>query len=338
VVKVDTAGSLQSEWRTFEDVEDTILLRGRRCLVLGGGGFIGTNLCHALVKIGANVQTFGRPSLWPSSVHPDVVMTHGDFSDRVAIAKAIEGQELIFHLLGGSNPASSNRDPGAEFAAGLLNTVWLLDIAQAEGTRKVIFVSSGGTVYGVAQSIPIPETAPTNPISAYGINKLATEKCLALYRHLHGLDYQVLRVANPYGRFQTPSKKQGLVASFIERALRGAPLEIWGTGEVTRDFVHIDDVVTALVKSVSYSGPHRCFNVGSGVGRSINQVIEALERVLGAEKLPVVHKHGRGADVPINVLDTTLIAREMAWRPRRAWLEGLQETVEWMSSQLSNRG
>jgi UDP-glucose 4-epimerase len=332
-VKVDTAGSRQSDMRSRGDVEDTMLLRGRRCLVLGGGGFIGTNLCQALVKIGAIVQAFGRPSLWPSSVHPDVLMTHGDFSDRVALAKAIEAQELIFHLIGGSNPASSNRDPGAEFTSGLLNTVRLLDIAQAEGVRKVIFVSSGGTVYGIAQSIPIPETAPTNPISAYGIDKVAIEKCLALYRHLHGLDYQVLRVANPYGRFQSPSKKQGLVATFIDRAQRGAPLEIWGTGEIIRDFIHIDDLVTALVKSVSYGGPHRCFNVGSGVGRSINQVIGALEKVLGRDKLPVIHKPSRRADVPINVLDITLITREMDWRPQRPWLESLQETVEWMSSQ-----
>ena len=115
-------------------------------------------------------------------------MTPGEFSDGVALAKAVEGQEYIFHLMGSLNPASSNLDPAAEFAAGLLNTVRLLDIARSEGTHKVIFVSSGGTVYGPAQSIPIPETAPTDPISAYWINKLAIEKCLSLYRHLYGVN------------------------------------------------------------------------------------------------------------------------------------------------------
>jgi UDP-glucose 4-epimerase len=322
---------LQSKGRTLGDGED--LLRGRRCLVLGGGGFIGVNLCHALANIGAIVQAFGRPSLWSSSVHPDVLMTRGDFSDRVALAKAVQGQEFVFHLVGGSNIDKSNHNPAAEFAAGLLNTVHLLDIASAEGVRKIIFVSSGGTVYGVPQRIPIPETAPTNPISAYGINKLAIEKCLALYHHLHGLNYLVLRVANPYGRFQSPFRKQGVIAAFIHRALQGAPLEIWGTGEVTRDFIHIDDVVAALIEIVSYDGPHRCMNVGSGGGRSINQVVQALELVLGRGELTVIRKQARNVDVPVNVLDISLITSETEWRPSRAWLEGLRDTVAWMSSQ-----
>lgn len=312
---------------------DDTALAGRRCLILGGGGFIGINLCNALVKVGALVQGFGRPSAWPSSVPADVMMTHGEFSDPVALAKAVEGQDYIFHLLGSLNPASSNFDPAAEFGSGLLNTVRLLDIARSGGTHKVIFVSSGGTIYGPNQSVPIPEVAPTDPISAYGINKLAIEKCLALYRHLHGLDYQILRVANPYGRYQSPSKKQGIVATIIDRALRDIPIEIWGTGETIRDFIHVDDVVAALIMSVGHNGPHRCFNVGSGVGRSVNQVLESVERVMGRGELRVVYKSGRDADVPINVLDTTRITEEMGWRPVRPWLESLQETVDWMTSQ-----
>lgn len=318
---------MKSDVAPVRESKRNCLLRGSRCLVLGGGGFIGGHLCRALIEQEAAVQAFGRHASSPASLHSDVIATYGEFSDRVALAKAIEGQDFIFHLIGGSNPESSNREPAAELAAGVLNTVHMLDIARAEGVRKVVFVSSGGTVYGIPQSVPIAETAPTDPISAYGIDKLAIEKCLALYYHLHGLNYHVLRVANPYGPHQSPFKKQGVVAAFIYRALAGKPLEIWGTGEVTRDFIHIDDVVAALIECMLYAGPHHCMNVGSGVGLSINQVVQDLEQVLDRGRLPIIRKPGRGADVPVNVLDISLITRETGWRPRRPWLEGLRDTV-----------
>ena len=302
--------------------------------MLGAGGFIGAHLCRALVEQGASVQGFGRASAIPASRHPGVIMIHGEFSDHVALARTIGGQDYVFHLVGGSNPESSNREPAAEFTTGLINTVRLLDLARAEETRKVIFISSGGTVYGIPRSIPIPETAPNDPISAYGINKLAIEKLLALYYHLYGLNYHVLRVANPYGRYQSPFKRQGVIAAFMHRALTGSPLEIWGTGEVTRDFIHVDDVVAALVEAVGYCGPHRIMNVGSGVGRSINDIVALIEKVLGQGKLTVLRKEGRAADVPNNALDISLITSETAWRPRVPLLHGLQDTADWTAAEF----
>jgi UDP-glucose 4-epimerase len=309
-------------------------LRGSRCLVLGGGGFIGSHLCRGLLDQGAQVQTYGRPSADPIPLPPDVIVTHAEFSDRVALARAIVDQEYVFHLVGGSNPESSNREPAAELTSGVVNTVEMLHIARAEGVRKVIFLSSGGTVYGVPEQVPIPETAPTNPISAYGINKLATEKLLLLYHHLYKLDYQVLRVANPYGRNQSPHKKQGVISAFLYRALSGMPLQIWGTGEVTRDFIHVEDVVAALIEGVCYSGAHRVMNVGSGVGRSINDVVGEIEKVLDRGKLPVVRKAKRHADVPINVLDISLITKETGWRQRVAWIDGLHDLAKWTADEL----
>jgi UDP-glucose 4-epimerase len=300
-----------------------------RCLVLGGGGFIGVHLCRALIEQGAVVQTFGRPAVVRDAIHPDVVTTLGDFSDHVALARAVEGQHVVFHLIGGSNPASSNRAPASEIATGTLNTLHLLDIARAVGVRKIVFISSGGTVYGIPNTVPIAETAPTEPISAYGIDKLTIEKCLALYHHLYGLNYHVLRVANPYGPFQSPHKKQGVVAAFVHRALAGDPLTIWGTGEVTRDFIHVDDVVSALLACISYTGSHRVMNVGSGRGLSINQLVQDLEQVLARGTLPVLRKQARDSDVPVNVLDVSLIAQEIGWRPTVPWIEGLRATVEW---------
>lgn len=309
-------------------------LSGLPCVVLGGGGFIGTNLCRALVGRGAKVQAFGRSRSFPRALD-EVAWISGSFSDPAAVARAIEGNEVVFHLIGGNTPASSNMDPAADLATSALNTLHMLDICRTAGVRKVVFVSSGGTVYGVPDRTPIPEDAPTDPISAYGISKLTVEKYLGLYRHLHGLDYAVLRVANPFGNYQTTVKKQGVIAAIIERALAGEVVEVWGTGEVVRDFIHVDDVVEALIAAVGYSGDHHVFNVGCGVGRSINQIIADIGTVIGRGTIPTIHKPVRQADVPVNVLDIRLIEREMGWRPRVDWMGALRDTVAWMADARS---
>jgi UDP-glucose 4-epimerase len=308
-------------------------LSGVSCLVLGGGGFIGVNLCRALVSGGARVEAFGRSLPFPDALS-GVAWTSGSFSDHEAIARAVEGNEYVFHLIGGGVPESSNKDPAADLSVSVLNTLSLLDLCRRNSVKRVVFLSSGGTVYGIPTSTPIPETAPTDPVSAYGISKLATEKYLGLFRHLHSLDYVVLRAANAYGPYQTAHRKQGVIASIVHNALAGEPVEIWGTGEVVRDFIHVDDVISAMVAAVSYQGSHRVFNVGSGVGFSINQIVADVERVLDRGILERRYKPGRPADVPVNVLDTTLIMREMGWSPGTGWMKGLRETIEWFEAEF----
>jgi UDP-glucose 4-epimerase len=199
----------------------------------------------------------------------------------------------------------------------------------------VIFASSGGTVYGVPQFTPIREDHPTEPISAYGISRLAIEKYLSLYKYLHNLDYMILRIANPYGRYQVPTKKQGVIAAMMINVLNGAPLEFWGTGAAIRDFIHIDDVVEAMIASIVYDGPNRVFNVGSGVGRSIDEVVTDIERMFPNTKAHRVYREARPADVPINVLDIGLIKREMNWFPKVDWQAGLEDTSDWLRDFLA---
>jgi UDP-glucose 4-epimerase len=307
-------------------------MRGRRCLVLGAGGFIGTNLCRHLVELGAEVRGFGRSSSFPEAL-AEVEWIAGDFADRTAVARAVHNIELVFHLVGGSLPESSNRDPVADLSANVVNTLHLLEACRRSEVQKLVFASSGGTVYGIPGQIPIPESAPTDPIAAYGISKLAIEKYLALYRHLHGLDYAVLRMANPFGPFQTGERKQGAIAAFVRQALAGNTLEIWGDGEVVRDFVYISDVAEAFAAAARYRGPHPVFNVGQGEGHSINQILADIELVLGRGGLAKRYLPSRLADVPVNVLDIGLIERELGWRPRTDWLAGLRATVDWIAAQ-----
>jgi UDP-glucose 4-epimerase len=238
--------------------------------------------------------------------------------------------QVVFHLVGGSLPQSSNADPAADIYNSLLPTVRMLDACRAAGVSKVVFPSSGGTVYGCPRTVPIAETEPTDPIAAYGVSRLAIEKYLALYQRLHGLDYAILRIANPFGPGQLSRKGQGVIAALIKSALAGQTLEIWGDGEVVRDFVYVDDVIDSLMAVVPHAGPHRLFNVGHGVGRSINEVIADIEAMLGHGPLPRLYTPGRQADVPVNVLDIRLIQRELGWRPRTEWREALTRTADWV--------
>jgi UDP-glucose 4-epimerase len=304
-------------------------LAGTSCLVLGAGGFIGTNLCRALLARGARVQGYGRSRPLPDALS-GVQWTTGNFAEHEDLARVVEGNDYVFHLIGGSLPESSNKNPAANISANILSSVNLLEVCRLSGVRRVMFVSSGGTVYGITGADPIAETAPTEPISAYGINKLTIEKYLSLYRYLYGLDYAVLRLANPYGPFQMAHRRQGVVAALVQRALAGETVEIWGDGTVVRDFVHVQDVVEGMIAVLGYDGPERVFNIGSGVGRSVNGIVADLEALLG-HTLPKNFRNARRADVPVNVLDIALIQRETGWAPRIDWMDGLQSTMDWMA-------
>jgi len=282
-----------------------------------------------LLAHGARVQGYGRSRPFPDALF-GVQWTTGNFAEHEDLARVVEGNDYVFHLIGGSLPESSNKNPAANISANILSSVNLLEVCRLSGVRRVLFVSSGGTVYGITGANPITETAPTEPISAYGINKLTIEKYLSLYRYLYGLDYAILRLANPYGPFQTAHRRQGVVAALAQRALAGEALEIWGDGTVVRDFVHVQDVVEGMIAVLGYDGAERVFNIGSGVGRSVNGIIADLEALLG-RTLPKTFRNARRADVPVNVLDIGLMHREIGWAPRIDWMDGLQSTIDWMA-------
>ena len=180
-------------------------MANRRVLITGGAGFIGSHLAEALLAQGHEVRIFDRPHIQiPAELKEchGIEWMQGDFLSVADIQAAVDGVELIFHLVSTTLPKNSNDDPGYDVGTNVIGSLHLLDAAVRLGIRKIVFISSGGTIYGIPGQIPIPETHPTDPLVSYGISKLAIEKYLKLYHELHGLDYAVLRVANPYGERQ----------------------------------------------------------------------------------------------------------------------------------------
>jgi UDP-glucose 4-epimerase len=300
------------------------------CLVLGGGGFLGTNLCRRLAAAGHRVRAFGRRCLYPEALE-GVEWYQGDFSDAVALAAALETYEIVFHLLHATTPQSANLDMAGDLQQNVVSSLGLFDICRNSRVRRIIFVSSGGTLYGPSKQIPTPETAPTEPITAYGIGKLAIEKYLALYEHLYGLQYRILRVANPFGPFQVPIKNQGVIAALMSRAIRNETIEIWGDGSVVRDYIYVDDVVDALEKAMNDQGDSRIFNIGSGHGRSLKDVISAIESLLNT-RLKIDWRQSRAVDIPISVLSMERAKIELGWEASTPFKEGLQLTLDWWKS------
>lgn len=303
-----------------------------KCLVLGGGGFMGSHLSKALMEEGHAVRIFERPNLKPVETFPvgaNVEWLEGDFFNQDDVIAAVAGCEVIFHLISTTAPKSSNDNPAYDIESNLVSTLHMLDAARKAGVRKIVFASSGGTVYGVPTQVPIPESHPTDPICSYGIGKLAIEKYLHMYHVLHGMDYCVLRIGNPYGEGQRPMAAQGAVAVFLHKALTGEAIEIWGDGTVTRDYVYVGDVVRAFLKVMEPTGEHRVFNIGAGEGRSLRELIDAIETVV---QRPVARKFlaARALDVPTNVLDISRANAVLAWRPGVSFHDGLSRTLRWM--------
>lgn len=303
-----------------------------KCLILGGGGFLGSHLSEALLSEGHSVRIFDRPNLHRFRIfNPSELVEwfEGDFINREQVSQAVSGCDVVYHLISTTLPSSSNENPFYDVETNVLGTLHLLEAAKECGVRKIIFVSSGGTIYGIPREVPIKESHPTQPICSYGITKLAIEKYISLFHLLHGMEYCILRLANPYGERQRIAASQGAVAVFLDRALRHEKINIWGDGSVVRDYFHISDAVTALIKALAYKGRERVFNIGSGKGYSLNEIVETIEKQIGVV-VERAYFPARAFDVPVNILDISKAAEFLNWRPKVSFAEGLSRTVEWL--------
>lgn len=301
-----------------------------RCIVFGASGFIGSRLCEILGNKGFHVKAFGRNPRYKNAFDK-CKWIEGDFADVNQIANAIGDCDTVIHLVNASTPASANINRVADLQANVVSTLNLLDACVTTGVKKVIFISSGGTVYGVPTIIPTPESAENNPITAYGVSKLTIEKYLSLYHHLYNLDYCVLRVANPFGPYQTNKKNQGVISAFFQHAIHDEPIDVWGDGSVIRDYIFIDDVVDAIELALTNQSTHKVFNIGAGRGVSINELISTLQLIM-EKPIKINYLPGRIMDVPISILDISRAKEHLNWEPRTLLRDGINATFEWIKS------
>ena len=234
---------------------------------------------------------------------------------------------------------ASVRDPAKDAGINLLGLLNVTESAVAVGTKRIVFVSSGGVVYGEPEEIPTPEGAPKLPLSPYGVTKLCGEYYLNYYREIRGLEYVALRYSNVFGPRQDPHGEAGVVAIFCNRLLSGEALAIFGDGEQTRDYVYVKDVVAAnmLVSDLDLGDGEgldaRAFNVGTGVGTSVNRLADVLEEISGAGQ-PRDHQPARAGELRHSTLDSGLI-RGRGWSPQHSLEQGLRETFEYIASQTT---
>lgn len=307
-----------------------------RITILGGGGFIGSAIVEALLKEGHFLTVFERPGIVPFrhfDAAENVRWLTGDILSVHDVAEAVRDADVVMHLVSTTLPKNSADDPLYDAQSNIVASLQLLDVMVQCKCKRIVFISSGGTVYGRPVYLPIDERHPTEPTVPYGATKLAIEKYLGVYWRAHGIKPAILRVANPFGERQRIETAQGVIGAFVYRAIRDQEIEIWGDGSVTRDFVYVGDVADAFVKAIYYTGDATVFNISSSTGLSLSQLIAMVEELLN-KPLKKVYRPARSFDVPVSVLANDLAKRELGWQPGVGLREGLVRTIDWMQRQL----
>lgn len=307
-----------------------------RCCILGGGGFIGINLARYLRAQGHEVRVFGRAStLVPAMAGIETRI--GEFADAAAVRNAVGDQDVVFHLIGSSNPVIAENERISEIRENIVNTIHLLECGREGMFSRLIFLSSGGTVYGIQEQMPIREEASQWPICSYGVVNATIERYLHLYCHLYGLDYRIARLSNPFGEYQVARKGQGLVATLLRCAILDEAVNIVGDGSIIRDYVYIQDAVDAIARVAWYRGQERVFNIGTGIGYSVMDLIGMVEGMAG---LAIRRNHlpPRRIDVPVNILDIGRAAAHLDWRHHTPMDLALRCSLNWMRQWLGQTG
>jgi len=262
-----------------------------KALVIGANGFIGSHLVDALDGAGHEVTAFDRFSSGTTTFSSERarVLT-GEFLSRSDLEEAVRGQELVFHFLSTTTPATAESDPTLDVRTNIAQTIELLESSVAAGVGRFVFASTGGAIYGQQGQDVYSETDQALPISPYGIGKLAIEHYLDYFRAKHGLASTALRVSNPYGTRQRPNRKQGLIPIALRQIALGRPIQQFGDGSMVRDYVYVEDLVRMILPVVATTPEHSTYNLGSGIGFSVSEVFASLRRVTGVdfaiERLP----------------------------------------------------
>lgn len=313
-----------------------------RTLVTGGAGFIGSNLTDLLIAEGHHVVVVdnlsrGKPanlSLAGKSGQLTFVeadLLNANFDEILHTHKP----EVIFHLAAQIDVREAVKNPIHDAETNILATIRIAEAARKHGVRKIVFTSSGGSIYGETDQLPVTEDHPVDPYSQYAASKLSGEIYLNTYRHLYGLECSHLALSNVYGPRQDPDGEGGVVAIFSQRLLRGQPTMVFGDGSNTRDYVYVSDVVRALyLASVNLGGGQR-FNIGTSVETSDRELHALVAAAVGTDDNPEFASIRHG-DVPRSALAHTKATKILGWRPETSIEDGVRRTVEFFRNTTSD--
>jgi UDP-glucose 4-epimerase len=308
-------------------------------LVTGGAGFIGSTLVDRLLAEGHEVDVLDDLSTGSLVNLADARARGGgalrihqldirlpDAADLIELRRP----NVVFHLAAQADVRVSVAKPAFDAEVNIIGSLNVLEGARRAGTERIVFAASGGTLYGdpPPEELPIREALAHRPLSPYGVSKKAVLDYLVAYRELHELEFAALALANVYGPRQDPHGEAGVVAIFAERLVRGAPVTIFGTGEQTRDFVYVDDVVDAFVRAATRGGGLVC-NIGTGAETSVNALYSAMAAAAGSDAVPA-YAPARPGELDRNALDVGRAAIQLGWRPWTELAAGTRSVIDFV--------
>lgn len=305
----------------------------KRLLIVGGGGFIGRSLVARLIlEGGRDVIITGRSDQPKFRLAAGMAYRRVAPDDLAAYASLLDWADEVVDCAYSSVPQTSFDDPVRDVLDNLPFNVALIKMASERSLEKFLFVSSGGTVYGHPVRLPIDEEHPTNPVSPYGITKLAVEKYGLMYWRSKGLQFVAVRPGNPYGPGQLGSRGQGFVATAMQQVLDGGPITIFGGRGTVRDYIYVDDLANGIVAALEHAEGGSVLNIGTGVGIDNRQMLDALGALVAREgmRLDVRTAPARAFDVSANILDASRLRDISGWQPEAALESGLEKAWAWI--------
>lgn len=298
-------------------------------IILGGNGFIGSHIVdllltegHSVTVLDTGVEKYRKPL-------PSVEYVHGSISDVDLLMKVFSGKEVLIHCVSTTVPFTSNHNIEFDINSNLISAVNIFDVAIRKGVKRIVYLSSGGAVYGSPSFIPITETHPTEPISSYGITKLAIEKYLHYFALNFGIEYNIIRPSNPYGPRQNPFGNQGIISVFLGKVLKGENLEVWGDPTISKDYLYITDLASAIYKSSITDTTGAVFNVGGGHHTSIQEIISVIAEITGRD-INVNFTKGHAFDVKQVCLDISRAKDCLDFQPSVDLRTGVHLTWEFV--------
>jgi UDP-glucose 4-epimerase len=298
-------------------------------LLIGGNGFIGSHLLDGLVLRNHKVRVFDIAHEKFREPSPGVDYRISNLNNIPDLYEAMMGIDVVFHLASTTVPSTSSIDIIADVNNNVISTLNILNLAARQRIKKFVYFSSGGAIYGNSDSLPLSEDHHKNPVSSYGIIKETIEHYIKLYNAQNNLDYLILRPSNPYGPRQGHFIAQGVIATFLRKAKSNDPFLIYGNGSSKKDYIFIDDVVEMIMQLVE-SNSQGIFNIGSGSGASLNEIITLINKITKKEN-KVIYTESKSYDVNNFVLDISKLKSKLNKAIELTSLEkGIESTWDWI--------